>query len=247
MFEQQKEKIKALWPFSMTKEDGSPLKCWIAGGAITSVVTGAPVNDVDMYFGSKRDLYEAVALAYEESLWCVAASKRALTFKDYNGNTYQFIMGQFHDTAESIFENFDFTINMAALRYDGELEIHKSFVDDVCSRTLRFNPGTLYPICSAIRVNKYKGRGYTMTDGEYLKVLLAIAALDIKSWDDTKDQLGEHYGEEPGSLAEVLHKYEGWGGGTTYGTDCYTMPASTYIEYDMDHLEVLNTWLEAHD
>ena len=51
---------------------------FVAGGAVTSVFTNAKINDVDVYFKSRRAFETGVYQAYEDGLWCVAASKRAV-------------------------------------------------------------------------------------------------------------------------------------------------------------------------
>nr|WP_157808447.1 hypothetical protein [Brucella intermedia] len=83
---------------------------FVAGGAVTSVFTGAKINDVDLYFKSRRAFERAVYDAYEEGLWCVAASKRAVTFADQSNNIAQLMYFDFFPTAEDIFKAFDFTV-----------------------------------------------------------------------------------------------------------------------------------------
>src|SRR5690606_37142711 len=73
---------------------------FVAGGAITSVFTGAKINDVDVYFKSRRAFETGVYQAYEDGLWCVAASKRAVTFADQSNNIAQLMYFDFFPNAE---------------------------------------------------------------------------------------------------------------------------------------------------
>src|SRR5690606_29159178 len=91
---------------------------FIAGGAVTSAFTNAKINDVDVYFKSRRAFETGVYQAYEDGLWCVAASKRAVTFADSSGNIVQLMHFDYFPTAEDIFKAFDFTVVMGALDLD---------------------------------------------------------------------------------------------------------------------------------
>lgn len=91
---------------------------FVAGGAVTSVFTGAKINDVDVYFKSLRAFETGVYQAYEDGLWCVAASKRAVTFADRSNNIAQLMHFDYFPTADDIFGAFDFTICMGALDLD---------------------------------------------------------------------------------------------------------------------------------
>jgi hypothetical protein len=169
---------------------------YIAGGALTSVFTGKPINDVDFYFKSRAHFEEAIFQCYEEGFWCVATSKRAVTFKD-GDHTYQLMYFDFFPTAGDIFKAFDFTACMGAVDLDAdELILHDDFMKHNSQRFLRFNHGTRYPLASATRVLKYQSRGYTIGKGDILKIALACRGVKIDSWDDLKDQIGGAYGDK---------------------------------------------------
>lgn len=168
-----------------------------AGGAVTSVFTGKPINDVDVYFKSREAFEYAVADAYENSWWCVSSSKRAVTFSDNGGTPVQFMHFDFFPTAQDIFDAFDFTAVMGALDFDtGEFAFHDDFLKHNSQRLLRFHPGTRYPLASATRVLKYQDRGYAIGKGDILKIALASRKVKIDTWEDLKDQIGGAYGEK---------------------------------------------------
>lgn len=167
-----------------------------AGGAVTSVFTGKPINDVDVYFKSREAFEYAVASAYENGNWCVSSSKRAVTFVD-GDNIIQFMHFDFFPTAQAIFDAFDFTVVMGALDFDtGEFAFHDDFLKHNSQRFLRFHPGTRYPLASATRVLKYQDRGYTIGKGDILKIALASRKVKIDTWEELKDQIGGAYGEK---------------------------------------------------
>lgn len=167
-----------------------------AGGAVTSVFTNATINDVDVYFKTRQAFEEAVESAYEDGLWCVASSKRAVTFSDSN-NIRQYMHFDFFPTAQDIFNAFDFTVVMGAYDFDTqEFVFHDDFLKHNSQRFLRFNAGTRYPLASATRVLKYQQRGYTIGKGDILKIALACRGVKIDSWEDLKDQIGGAYGDK---------------------------------------------------
>lgn len=170
---------------------------FVAGGAVTSVFTGKVINDVDIYFKSREAFEYAVAEAYENGFWCVAATKRAVTFVDHGGVPIQFMHFDFFPTAQDIFAAFDFTVVMGALDFDtGEFVFHEDFLKHNSQRFLRFHPGTRFPLASATRVLKYQTRGYTIGKGDILKIALASRKVKIDTWEELKDQIGGAYGEK---------------------------------------------------
>ena len=85
----------------------------------------------------------------------------------------------YYETAEDIFKHFDYTINMAAYNLNtGEFSCHECFMLHNSQRVLQFNTGTRFPIISALRVQKYKERGYNISRKEFMKLLLSINKLN---------------------------------------------------------------------
>ncbi|WP_273794112.1 hypothetical protein [Brucella intermedia] len=209
-YEAERRQIDAALPIRF---DGA----FVAGGAVTSVFTGAKINDVDLYFKSRRAFERAVYDAYEEGLWCVAASKRAVTFADQSNNIAQLMYFDFFPTAADIFKAFDFTVCMGAVDLDTGEKIewrggsrvtlgekhpdsgfifHPDFLKHNSQRFLKFNAGTRYPLASSTRVLKYQQRGYSIGKGDMMKIALAVRGVKIDTWEDLKDQIGGAYGDK---------------------------------------------------
>ena len=72
MYERQKAKLKELFHADADFGKGEILqdlkkyKCWIAGGAILSIFTGEEVNDVDVFFRSKEDVFNVIKTKKEK-------------------------------------------------------------------------------------------------------------------------------------------------------------------------------------
>ncbi|AFC21524.1 hypothetical protein GAP32_076 [Cronobacter phage vB_CsaM_GAP32] len=187
----------------------------IAGGAITSIFTGAEINDYDIYFRSKKDIVTFIRNTFNEEgeegepfilseedfldvgsfeFVCLNQTSRSITYS-HNGLNLQLIHFDYFETAHDIFESYDFHINMAA--YDFKIDdfvLHDYFITAVAARRLTFNAGTRYPIMSSLRVSKYLERGYNISKKEMFKIGIATANLNIDSWDALEDQLSGFYG-----------------------------------------------------
>lgn len=175
--------------------DFTPLHAFIAGGALTSVFTAQPINDVDLYFKSKEAFIEAVRDAYDNGLWCVAASDRAITFA-HGDSVLQFMHFDFFETAEAIFDAFDFTACMAAYDLDAQTFVfHDDFFKHANQRYLKFHAGTRFPFGSLLRTIKYQARGYSLGKGDLLRIALRCHQVPLNSWDDLAAAIGGQYGE----------------------------------------------------
>lgn len=169
--------------------------CYIAGGAITSLFTGKEINDIDVYFKSKDDLFDFLTTELE-SEYIIYVTKKAITYKLTNSETVQFVFMNYYGNAKEIFDDFDFTINMGAFDIQkDQFILHKDFLKDNVNRKLVFNSNTAFPLVSGTRVRKYIMKGYEIDSLELTKILLTINNLKIKNYDDLEKHLGGMYGE----------------------------------------------------
>lgn len=175
--------------------------CIIAGGAILSLFSNTEINDIDVYFRNKNDLADMLNNEMEGQ-WIVAYTKKAFLFK-YEGIKVQTIYFRYFDSPEEIFDSFDFTVCMGAFDFkQEEFVLHKDFLRHNVSKTLKFNENTAYPIVSAIRVDKYKKKGFYISKVEYIKIILTIMNLKIDTYEELKEQMGGMYGENYDALLE---------------------------------------------
>lgn len=189
----EKSKLKRLMP--KTFQLLGKYNCYIAGGAITSLFTGKEINDIDVYFKSKNDLFDFL-ITELESEYILYVTKKAITYKITNSETVQFVFMNYYEEAKEIFEDFDFTINMGAFDIQKDKFIlHKDFLKDNVNRKLVFNSNTAFPLVSGTRVRKYIMKGYEIDSLELTKILLTINNLKIKNYEDLEKHLGGMYGE----------------------------------------------------
>lgn len=199
-------------------------KAYIAGGALTSVFTNKEVNDIDVYFRDGesfvnvlREVYKVEEESVPDDMLDLLSSfqvkvnhvsTRAVLCTSEGGQKVQLIAHQFYEKPEDIFETFDFTINMAVFDLAEEsLLMHPDFLKHCSQRYLAVNPKTSYPLISVLRVNKYKDRGYGISKSQLLRLLLAVNALKIDSWDTLFDQLGGMYGTAPEDIFDKTQEF----------------------------------------
>ena len=186
----------------------------IAGGAITSAFTYTKVNDIDCYFKSKEHLIGLLNDVHDmnqevfSSVWFMHFSDKATLVKDEESSQeVQYIYQKYYQTPKDIFNNFDFTINMGALKLgktpeEDEVVLHKDFEKHCLSRKLVVNTKSQYPLVSMFRVEKYKERGYSLDNKEMLKMLLMVNNLEIDNWDQVKEHFSGFYGS-------IIQAFEG--------------------------------------
>lgn len=125
----------------------------------------------------------------------VGHTDKSVMFLDGSGMQVQAIHCGFYPTVEDIFKSFDFTINMGVYDFAQEcFVLDEDFLTDNASRKLRVNEGTSFPIISQLRLAKYQQRGYSINRKEFIKLSLAVANLNLSSWEDVKNAIGGMYG-----------------------------------------------------
>lgn len=188
----------------------------IAGGAITSLFTNKEVNDIDVYLPSQRAVVDVIASAMNEEeftsygtigigkMFFSNMSNKSVLFVDSVTRTkIQLITFKYFNTPEEIFETFDFTCCMGAFVMETEeFVFHPDFFKHCSQRYLKFNPNTSFPLVSALRVNKYKDKGFYISKSEYLRVVLSCMDLKIDSWEEFKEHIGGMYGYDMDEVFE---------------------------------------------
>lgn len=193
------KKLEYIFPEDLIQKVNQVGGFYVAGGAITSIVTNKEINDIDIYFKNKESLLAFVDhLSDMSKTYCTFISSKSLNYKvqvEDEEYDFQLIHYDFYDNLQQIFDSFDYTINMAGWdSKTGKVESHEDFLLHNSQRYLKYNPKTKFPLISALRVQKYKGRGYYISKSEYLKIMFSIMQLKIGTWQEFKDQCGNLYG-----------------------------------------------------
>lgn len=169
----------------------------VAGGMFTSLFSRSEVNDVDCYFRSKEDLVKFIYDISETSCYSyfVNVTDKSMTLAANGYPTIQLIYFKYFDNLTEVFKSFDFTISMCGYDFkSGEIVSDKDFFSDLSQRRLSFNEKTDFPLISAIRVNKFRDRGFEISRSNMLKLLLTISKLNINTVEEFVSQVGGMYG-----------------------------------------------------
>jgi hypothetical protein len=160
--------------------ESDPIKYWIAGGAITSAITGEKINDYDLFSPTPEKLRDRL----KESIGYTTFEHDFFTNFRIANQKVQVITRYSPESQEAIFNTFDFTINCGA--YDGlTFAHHDRFWQDIATKRLVVNE-LFFPLKTMERVAKYSRRGYKVCPVGLLNIAKAINALQI-DWDNPSE------------------------------------------------------------
>lgn len=205
-YQREKNNLKKILGESMYK-DLKKHKMIVAGGFITSLFTRTEFNDIDIY-GTDNTKTLEFAEKYLQKHGIMYHTKKATMFS-CDEKPYQIIHYKDFKDSYDIFNSFDFTICSGA--YDFQKEefiLHEDFIKHLASRELFFNEGTDFPLMSALRLSKYKEKGFSILKSEFVRVIMACMNLEINSYEELKDQLGGMYNYNVDKLFEDLEDKE---------------------------------------
>lgn len=182
-------------------------KCYLAGGTITSIFCRREINDFDIYFRCLEDVKQLMNEYPFDCSSLVSVSKKGILVKIKDTLIHIICFRSFLDPDE-LLNSFDFTACMGV--YDFETEnfvLHPDFLRANSQKVLVFNEKTAFPIMSAIRVNKYREKGYIISKEEHLRIIIECMRLNIKTSDELKNHIGGMYGDV--NYDEILTPEEG--------------------------------------
>ena len=227
--------------------------CYVAGGAITCIATGKheDIDDYDIYFTDKDSAVAAIRYMKEDNCHVSFVSDKSISYATNAATKIQFIYNDFYPSAEDIFSHFDFTICMGAYdSRDKKVYTHEKFWMHNAQKFLSVNTGTKFPIISQLRLDKYSKRGYKTSRNEMIKLSLAVASLNITTWEEAKAQVGNSYGftladfkdceKTPFSMEALIARIES----VNDGSD--TLPVQDHYLYPHDAVDfvILNKPIE---
>lgn len=230
MFKKQKYLINK--EFNKMKLENIEKNFYIAGGALTSVFSDKPINDLDIYFYKEED-YEKLKKKIEFNKKTRYATDLADSY-EIKGVKIQLIKKIF-GTPKEIFKYYDFTVCMCAYDFKtNQIIMDEDFLYDLAQKQLCFNENTMYPICSLWRIKKYLNRGYSISATNIIKLALTLNNLNINTFEDLKDQL---QGIDTYLLKDLTDKMIGEEGSKKYEFREFLAYLDDYIEKKWDDME----------
>ena len=199
--------------------------CVLAGGALTSIFSGQPINDFDIYSrteesfaNSCKDLPSTNVCSFYKSEFSATLrfderdsieSSKAEHYgiiHDVSEHPFQFVYPSMtHGGVDSILNSFDFTVCQAAFTFrDKKFYFARSFFKDIAKKELIYNANRKHEISTLYRIEKYKKKGYTISNYELLKIQLLNNPSSIKTYKEFRTELKKIPND--GSIA-VVRKY----------------------------------------
>jgi len=138
---------------------------------------------------NKNPINDAEEMAKElkakgEKYFPIFLTDNAITLK----NKVQLII-RFFGNPEEIHNNFDFRHCICYYDYHKQqLMVPQAAMQDMLAKELTYN-GSLYPITSLLRVRKYIKRGWRISAGQMLKMMMQVQKVDFKNPHVLREQL----------------------------------------------------------
>ncbi len=99
------------------------------------------------------------------------------------------LVTRFYGDPAQIHENYDFVHSMCHYDFQtNDLVLHSEALEAILSKTLIYR-GSLYPVASVFRIRKFINRGWRITAGQLLKILMQISSVDLKDPKILREQL----------------------------------------------------------
>lgn len=175
--------------------------CYIAGGAIVSIFTGAKINDFDIYFPSyydeNVDMIKNDLEKFREELELIKSCKQefitdfATTYTIGKAQIQLISIYQDKFFIEDILRQFDYFCCMGAFKFSDEniFVLSDRFLHHNAKKQLVFNIVTEFPFASFIRMKKYINRGYDISGLDMLKIILACNKIKIETYADIRKHI----------------------------------------------------------
>jgi hypothetical protein len=165
-------------------------KCILAGGALTSIFSGKPIHDYDIYF-TQQNHNKVNNILDKKKIDKAVITDCASTFKLENCIIQSIMLNDMVvEKAEELFLKFDFTICQAAYNFNTkEMILGENFLKHLSQRRLVFNTNTEYPLASLFRVKKFMKRGFNISGTDMIKIGLKVHSLNIYNYQELKKQI----------------------------------------------------------
>lgn len=149
--------------------------CWVAGGALTSYLSGEKIKDIDLFFATRKDAAKAVLLIRKEYNFKLhfTTNEAIKGSAEINGRSINIdiVKRCFKDPIETI-QDFDFTVCCLAVDQNS-FYYHEKAPFDILRKKLVVN-SLPFPVSTTRRMCKYIKRGYSICNGTILEILTAV-------------------------------------------------------------------------
>lgn len=160
--------------------------CYLAGGAIRSIVDNTPIQDYDLFFTDKETRDKVEKEIGIESAYFRCPNDKLISMRKY-GVKIQLCSPLYYPTASALLNSFDLTASCFVVQChkvtSWMLIMHPDTLADIAYKRIKLNNVT-YPIATINRIHKYRQKGYTITDDVWKDLLTRIRGLSQEDFED---------------------------------------------------------------
>ena len=159
---------------------------------------GQPDESAAAYLGEVLTNPEQIEDTYQgiEDLALTTVGKKGSTYRPVFITTNAITLSdkvqiviRFYGEPDAIHENYDFIhCTNYWSSWDNGLVLRTAALEALLARDLRY-VGSKYPVCSLIRLRKFINRGWRVSAGQILKIVMQVNDLDLKNIKVLEDQL----------------------------------------------------------
>lgn len=169
----------------------------LCGGAIASIISDRPINDLDLYVNSIEDLDKLQKLLFSYGYHVEYATANAISYKDDEGKVIQ-VITLYYGNVEKIIGTYDFVCCQLGYCFNRKevIATPDAYINNIC-KELVFEPNNKYPLNTLLRLNKYTCYGYHMNSANIIKLVLHIVRffMTVSTKEQLIDQFAGVYGE----------------------------------------------------
>lgn len=138
------------------------------------------MDGIDNIVADQEAIDEAAKTPYRP----IFLSSNAITLS----NKVQLVV-RFYGDPDEIHKNYDYIHCCNYWTSDkGELVLNAGALESILTKNLQYQ-GSLYPVCSVIRMRKFLKQGWYINAGQIMKMLFQVSALDLTDITVLEDQL----------------------------------------------------------
>lgn len=174
--------------------------CYLAGGALRSILVGEKPNDWDFYFQNESSMTRVGIVINPVS---VSISKFCKTLKTKDGSLIQ-LVSVVYGKPEEVLEKFDFSICKIILWYASgkgwKALVGTGFFEDLAVKRLRYVAPKGHPHAgsSLLRTRKFLARGYHLPVESLAKILTDLYCDNLTKYDSQLTEVaGKLYEVDP--------------------------------------------------
>lgn len=159
---------------------------YLAGGACRAALDNTLVQDYDLFFEDPESKKHVEKWLGEEYEIFRCPEDKLVTYRKY-GVKIQLCSPRYYSTAEELVHSFDITASCISIHCDRELSWKVTYLPDtlrdIANKRIRLNT-VQYPVATINRIQKYRAKGYTITDEVWKDLLTRVRHFSQEDFDN---------------------------------------------------------------